>query len=349
MAACSFTKLNACSSLLQKYCWRWKECTQNGFLNSSCVVSGVRYYRGSNRNTRKRERNLRQKLIRREATEPKVFDKKEFFRQNYDRELFSFKSRLGLTFNDDNTLLTALTHESFKADTINDDSGDNEASIQISEHNARLSLLGLTASSLYIVDHLCSTYPSLPRLGVRCFHDFLLGRSNIVKLAQQISLPDMIRLEHDLDDLHKEKHLDFRKEDVVCDTFFALVGAIHFDQGCSEARRFVEDFIITQLQGEELHKILHFDFPEKVLQNIFAIQGKEKPEARLIQQSGLNTLVPVYVVGVFTGDKMIAEASSYSQIRAKNEALKAALMKYCQEGMLQPFPKERKQLNKVAH
>ena len=28
---------------------------------------------------------------------------------------------------------------------------------------------------------------------------------------------------------------------------------------------------------------------------------------RLIQQSGLNTLVPVYVVGVFTGDKMIAE------------------------------------------
>ena len=71
-----------------------------------------------------------------------MFDKKEFFRQNYDRELFSFKSRLGLTFNDDNTLLTALTHASFKADTINDDSGDNEASIQISEHNARLSLLG---------------------------------------------------------------------------------------------------------------------------------------------------------------------------------------------------------------
>ena len=71
-----------------------------------------------------------------------MFDKKEFFRQNYDRELFSFKSRLGLTFNDDNTLLTALTHESFKADTITDDSGDNEAPIEISEHNARLSLLG---------------------------------------------------------------------------------------------------------------------------------------------------------------------------------------------------------------
>lgn len=30
--------------------------------------------------------------------------------------------------------------------------------------------------------------------------------------------------------MHKEKHLDFRKEDVVCDTFFALVGAIYVDQ-----------------------------------------------------------------------------------------------------------------------
>lgn len=29
----------------------------------------------------------------------------------------------------------------------------------------------------------------------RCFQDFLLGRSNIVKLSNQISLPDMIRLE----------------------------------------------------------------------------------------------------------------------------------------------------------
>ena len=28
---------------------------------------------------------------------------------------------------------------------------------------------------------------------------------------------------------------------------------------------------------------------------------------RVIQESGVNTLVPVYVVGVFSGDKMIAE------------------------------------------
>jgi len=207
---------------------------------------------------------------------------------------------------------------------------------------------GLTASSLYIVDHLCTTYPSLPCLGVRCFHDFLLGRDIIVKVSKLISLPDLIRLEHDLNDLSKEKHLDYRQEDVICDAFFAFIGAIYVDQGPAEARRFVEDFVITQLQGEELHKILYFEYPGKVLDNIFTTQGKEKPVARIIQESGIKTDFPIYVVGVFSGDKRIAEASSYNKLSAKNEALKAALMKHCQEGMLIPFPKERKRAENVS-
>ncbi|XP_068750120.1 ribonuclease 3-like [Montipora capricornis] len=333
------------SSFLRQGLSGWK--LKHDINNSAYIVSGVRFYRGSNRDTRRRERNLRAKLKKREPEEPMVFDKKEFFRQNYDKELFSFKSRLGLKFHDEKILLAAFTHESHEDDHVGDDN-DNNKTLQSRENNTKLSLLGLTATSLYIVDHLCTTYPSLPRLGVRCFHDFLVGRSNIVKLCNQISLPDLIRLEHDLDDLHKEKHLDYRKEDVICDTFFALVGAIYVDQGPVEARRFVEDFVIAQLQGEELHKILHFDYPEKVLENIFTIQGKEKPVARVIQETGITSPVPVYVVGVFSGDDMIAEASSYTVIRAKNEALKAALMKHCQEGMLLPFPNERNQADRVS-
>ena len=80
----------------------------------------------------------------------------------------------------------------------------------------------------------------------------------------------------------KQKNLqDFSPSFLLLETLGFLTFAwFKCLKGCPEARRFVEDFIITQLQGEELHKILHFDFPEKVLQNIFAIQGKEKPEAR---------------------------------------------------------------------
>lgn len=70
----------------------------------------------------------------------RVFDKKEFFRQNYERELFSFKSRLGLKFNNENLLVTAFTHESYKDDYINDD--DDSDTFQTYENNTKLSLLG---------------------------------------------------------------------------------------------------------------------------------------------------------------------------------------------------------------
>lgn len=72
----------------------------------------------------------------------RVFDRKEFFRQNYERELFSFKSRLGLKFKDKNLLVTAFTHESYKDDYINDNDDEDSDTIQTRENNAKLSLLG---------------------------------------------------------------------------------------------------------------------------------------------------------------------------------------------------------------
>ena len=71
----------------------------------------------------------------------RVFDKKEFFRQNYDKELFSFKSRLGLEFHDEKILLAAFTHESYEVDHVGDDS-DNNKTLQSRENNTKLSLLG---------------------------------------------------------------------------------------------------------------------------------------------------------------------------------------------------------------
>ena len=78
----------------------------------------------------------------------RVFDRKEFFKQNYDRELFAFKSRLGLTFQDENILRIALTHESYKQEITGDDTGNgktilsNETSLHTSENNGKLSLIG---------------------------------------------------------------------------------------------------------------------------------------------------------------------------------------------------------------
>ena len=63
--------------------------------------------------------------------------------------MFSFKSRLGLTFQDENILQTALTHESYKPESTDDDVtgndkkvGNNETSVRTIENNGKLSLIG---------------------------------------------------------------------------------------------------------------------------------------------------------------------------------------------------------------
>ena len=79
----------------------------------------------------------------------RVFDRKEFFRQNYNNELFAFKSRLGLTFQDESILRTALTHASYKEENTVDDGANNgktfinnETSLHTTENNGKLSLIG---------------------------------------------------------------------------------------------------------------------------------------------------------------------------------------------------------------
>jgi len=64
--------------------------------------------------------------------------------------LFAFKSRLGLTFQDESILRTALTHASYKDENTVDDGGatsgktfkNKETSLHTSENNGKLSLIG---------------------------------------------------------------------------------------------------------------------------------------------------------------------------------------------------------------
>ena len=74
----------------------------------------------------------------------RVFDKKEFMAQNYEKELFAFKSRLQLNFQDESILLSALTHGSFEADQSEDQL------TRCGEPNSKLALLGAVINIYFI-------------------------------------------------------------------------------------------------------------------------------------------------------------------------------------------------------
>lgn len=53
-------------------------------------------------------------------------------------------------------------------------------------------------------------------------------------------------------------------------------------QGSQEANKFIQDFIITQLQGQELLNLLTFRDPENLLKDTLLAEGRQKPEARYV-------------------------------------------------------------------
>ena len=44
----------------------------------------------------------------------------------------------------------------------------------------------------------------------------------------------------------------------------------------------MQDFIIPQMRGEELEKVLQFERPQTLLENLLQASGKEKPIARYL-------------------------------------------------------------------
>ena len=82
--------------------------------------------------------------------------------------------------------------------------------------------------------------------------------------------------------------------------------------------------------------MIKFKNPEISLAGLLQQQRKEKPEARLISSSGRHTETPVYVVGIFSADTLLAQVASPILEKAKYEAYCSALTNLLKSNMPQP-------------
>ena len=95
-------------------------------------------------------------------------------------------------------------------------------------------------------------------------------------------------------------------------TFYALVGAIGESSGKERGALFVRDFIIASLSGQDLHAIYIPENKFELLTEIFMREGKEEPEPRIINQTGINTIIPSFRVGLYSAKKFIGSGNSQS-------------------------------------
>ena len=307
---------------------------QQSRLSPKAAVSALilspsqRWYRGSNRDIRRREHKLRNKIDKiKNAKEKMVFDEKAFMFNNFDKEIYCFQKRLSLDFNNEDTLKSAFVHPSFLERIKSEEDIPNFVSHNfglvnelqsLGQSSARLTLYGLTQTYMQITLNVLNAFPYLPSTLIGEISGALTSRRTITQLAERLGIPEMIIIEHDIDKIDKEKHVPFARSDVICDAFFGLMGAILQDLGHDQLIQFLDDFVMTFLDDEDFRNEVNIKFPESTATEVAALAGfKEKLEARLMFKATDEADFPLYVVGIFSGNMKLAEAADSTLKKAE--------------------------------
>lgn len=148
--------------------------------------------------------------------------------------------KIGYTFRDQALLRQALTHSSFS---------NEEKQCKVEDYE-RLEFLGDAVLELAVSEHLYTEQPNMYEGNMTKTRASLVCESTLAICARNIKLEEYILLGKG-EDLTGGRHRD----SIVSDVFEAVIGAIYLDGGFEEARKYVHQFVLTDIED----KILFYD------------------------------------------------------------------------------------------
>ncbi|KAI9594207.1 ribonuclease III domain-containing protein [Syncephalis fuscata] len=224
--------------------------------------------------------------------------------------LFSFAARLGLGDIDPQVLLQAVTHKSFAHGRV--------------ATNERLEFLGkIESNGLFVTEHLHLKYPVLPSETISDALQAYAGRTTLAIIGKEIGVARVMRWKVASND--PENHQG--EDSVMARIVRSLIGGIyHQKEGSKAARDFIHQHILSR--KVDVESLLPLTQPKRILSALMKRKGMEKPVSRLIRESGRASNAPVFVVGVYSGNRRLAEAYGSSIKMAEHRAAKDALLKY---------------------
>lgn len=220
----------------------------------------------------------------------------------------SFASQYFGGFNDINLLVTAFTHRSYI----------NEHKKSASEHNERLEFLGDAVLELVVTEYLYSNYKE-PEGILTNWRSALVRTESIGAAAGKLGFEQLLRLSRG-----EKRGSDRARQQILANTYEAVIGALYLDQGYDAAKKFIEAHLIPTLK-EILQKGIWLD-PKSRLQEIAQSKEGATPVYKVLQEDGPDH-DKEFVVGVFVNDEQKGQGSGPSkqsaQITAATDALKS--------------------------
>ncbi|MEI7510534.1 MAG: ribonuclease III [Candidatus Peregrinibacteria bacterium] len=198
----------------------------------------------------------------------------------------------------------AVTHKSF----TNENGGSD---------NERLEFLGDAVLEFLTTDFLFHTFPHMPEGEMTAIRSALVRKESLAAVAEKMELGKYIRFSRG------EKSAGGQtKSYILANTLEAVLGAVFLDGGMPIAKKVVETFILCQTE-EIYEKNLHIG-PKNAFQEFSQAKFSITPHYELLSSEGPDH-GKTFTMGVFMGQKKIAEGKGSSKQKAESDAAKNAL------------------------
>ncbi len=219
------------------------------------------------------------------------------------------KDRLGVEFNNIELLVTAFTHRSYV----------NEHKKTVREHNERLEFLGDAVLELVVTEYLYSNFAD-PEGILTNWRSALVRTESISAAAARCDFEPLLRLSRG-----EKRGTDRAREQILANSFEAVIGAIYLDQGYDAAKAFITDNLLTTFK-QILDSGSWMD-PKSHLQEIAQSRDGHTPVYKVLEETGPDH-DKMFLVGVFVNGELKGRGSGPSKQAGQQKAAEAALITY---------------------
>lgn len=221
------------------------------------------------------------------------------------------KQTLGVEFKDIELLVTAFTHRSYV----------NEHKKTVKEHNERLEFLGDAVLELVSTEYLYGNFTE-PEGILTNWRSALVRTESIGAAAARCGFEPLLRLSRG-----EKRGTDRAREQILANSFEAVIGALYLDQGYEVAKRFITDNLLVTFK--EILATGSWMDPKSHLQEVVQSSEGFTPVYKVLAEVGPDH-DKVFTVGVFVDGKLKGQGSGPSKQAGQQKAAEDALRVYQQ-------------------
>ena len=223
------------------------------------------------------------------------------------RVINRFQQQFNLQFSDLPILATALKHRSYLNMTNESRTYSNE----------RLEFLGDAVLDLVVTHFLYEKFPNKTEGYLSKVKSILVSKPVMADISVEMALGELVLMNRG-----EEKTGGRKRKSILADAFEAIIGAIFLDMGLSEAKKFIEDYLLRDYK-KILRKGMYRNYKSILLEHAQS-NAKCLLDYRVVKELGPDH-AKEFVVEVWIADNKLGEGKGKSKKIAEQEAAKLAV------------------------